>query len=492
MAAASVSPDPTVGDGAETANGADNATDATVDAPPEDKDEAVPGEGATSSFPDSRVSKADLMRPHVGSHVQVVPEDDGNAPNGCMELGEVGEVIEDDRSAIPFKVRAPNGNSSWYRQNQLEHLATYTVEDVLDQQRHLDLYSGMAFGAAGDGGEVGTGDGADALTDGDYSPFDVTALRFSWQPGRARETLNLRTVPQRAVHAAHTLRHGRCCSWYDVPRHRAIAQCTCYVGGLLLLVAAFTTLHALGYRELKFLLERDHYQIALDNGRNDGCFATQELLGVVRPSQEQWVGWPSWNPVGPTPPPSQGDGKPGVADGSECVNPRQAACDGQWVDGQFTDPPGSASHRVCVEEPIIDVGGLHQPTSASSANRLICHCAINWEGMLCDVPIPPSAPNYVTPSTSNPGCRGWCPCPGAEDSASQQNPCLNGGTCTERGGGGAPHVSTRMHTRTGWGRGRDREEMEEPLGVAFTFGRALLLWLSLLLSADHHVMCTCC
>ena len=50
---------------------------------------------------DEEKLEKELMRPHVGSRVRALVGD------GALQKGEVGEVVEDDRSPIPFKVVAP-------------------------------------------------------------------------------------------------------------------------------------------------------------------------------------------------------------------------------------------------------------------------------------------------------------------------------------------------------------------------------------------------
>ena len=37
----------------------------------------------------------------------------------CMNEGEEGTVVQDDRDEEPFKVQGPRGDSSWFREEQL-------------------------------------------------------------------------------------------------------------------------------------------------------------------------------------------------------------------------------------------------------------------------------------------------------------------------------------------------------------------------------------
>ena len=165
-----------------------------------------------------------LMRPHVGSRVRVV----GGDGSGCLKPGQVGRIVEDDRSPIPFKVDAGNGDTSWYREDQLEHLAEYTVEDVLDQQRLVSLF-----------GSEGT------------TAFNVSNTRFSFQASRARErtteVLHPRTIGRNGRRAA-TATTQACCPWCTDPRHRPLLVCILYLCVLVPFVVIFTASHALGYR----------------------------------------------------------------------------------------------------------------------------------------------------------------------------------------------------------------------------------------------------
>ncbi len=168
-------------------------------------------------------SVAALMRPHVGSRVRVV----GGDGSGCLKLGEVGRVVEDDRSPIPFKVDAGNGDTSWYREDQLEHLAEYTVEDVLDQQRMVRLFG-----------------------DNSVTAFNVSNTRFSFQASRAREAttemLHPRTIGRNWQRAASATTQA-CCPWCADPRHRPLVMFVLYLCVLIPFVVGFTVSHALAY-----------------------------------------------------------------------------------------------------------------------------------------------------------------------------------------------------------------------------------------------------
>ena len=59
----------------------------------------------------------------------------GEKVAGSLRSGQIGVIVEDDRSSIPFKVRAPNGETSWYREDVLHHIVDYSAEDVVNQQR---------------------------------------------------------------------------------------------------------------------------------------------------------------------------------------------------------------------------------------------------------------------------------------------------------------------------------------------------------------------
>jgi hypothetical protein len=191
-------------------------------------------------------SVAVLMRPHVGSRVRVV----GGDGSGCLKVGEVGRVVEDDRSPIPFKVDAGNGDTSWYREDQLEHLAEYTVEDVLDQQRMVSLFA-----------------------DSSITAFNVSNTRFSFQASRAREAttglLHPRTIGRNWQRAAGATTQA-CCPWCTDPRHRPLVMFLLYLCVLIPFVIGFTVSHALGYNVSE---QRDsHWPMAA------ACFSSAAAL----------------------------------------------------------------------------------------------------------------------------------------------------------------------------------------------------------------------
>lgn len=172
---------------------------------------------------DEEKSAQALMRPHVGSRVRVI----GGDGSGCLKPGQIGRVVEDDRSQIPFKVDAGNGDTSWYREDQLEHLAEYTVEDVLDQQRIVSLWS-----------------------DSSITAFNVSNTRFSFQASRARETtaelLHPRAIGRNWQRATNATAQA-CCPWCMDPRHRPLALLLLYLCVLIPFVVGFTVSHAAGY-----------------------------------------------------------------------------------------------------------------------------------------------------------------------------------------------------------------------------------------------------
>jgi hypothetical protein len=247
-------------DGARAGVAAGAGGDADVDGAVEE--EGGVGEGGEGGGPedaDATKLELELMRPHVGSRVRAL------VGGGALREGEVGEVVEDDRSPIPFKVRGvSSGASSWYKAEQLEHLATYTVSDVLLQRQSLQVYESIT----------------------EESPFAVDAMRFSWQPSqrveRTRSLLNPRMAGPRLLRNVGNV----CCPWCLDPRNRPLMTCILYIVGMVAFVVGFTTVHALGYRHLKIMLERDKYQLRY--GRNDGCLATQQMLGVVH----RGLAWP--------------------------------------------------------------------------------------------------------------------------------------------------------------------------------------------------------
>eukprot|EP01043_Picozoa_sp_COSAG02_P012664 COSAG02_NODE_492_length_21210_cov_13.381176_9_plen_344_part_00 len=187
-------------------------------------EEAPLSQSAKVAGADDEKSVAVLMRPHVGSRVRVV----GGDGTGCLKVGEIGRVVEDDRSPIPFKVDAGNGDTSWYREDQLEHLAEYTVEDVLDQQRMVSLFA-----------------------DNSATAFNVSNTRFSFQASRAREAttgmLHPRTIGRNWQRAASATSQA-CCPWCADPRHRPLVMFVLYLCVLIPFVVGFTVSHALGYK----------------------------------------------------------------------------------------------------------------------------------------------------------------------------------------------------------------------------------------------------
>lgn len=184
--------------------------------------EEDPLAAAAKDVDDEKAVQA-LMRPHVGSRVRVV----GGDGSGCLKVGEIGRVVEDDRSPIPFKVEAGNGDTSWYREDQLQHLADYTVEDVIDQQRMVSLFG-----------------------DSSVTAFNVSNTRFSFQASRARETttelLHPRAIGRNWQRAASATTQA-CCPWCADPRRRPLIVFVLYLCVLIPFVVGFTVSHALGY-----------------------------------------------------------------------------------------------------------------------------------------------------------------------------------------------------------------------------------------------------
>ena len=172
---------------------------------------------------DEEKSVQALMRPHVGSRVRVI----GGDGSGCLKPGQIGRVVEDDRSPIPFKVDNGNGDTSWYREDQLEHLAEYTVEDVLDQRRTVSLWG-----------------------DSSVTAFNVSNTRFSFQASRARETtaelLHPRAIGRNWQRASNATTQA-CCPWCLDPRHRPLVLFVLYLCVLIPFVVGFTVSHAAGY-----------------------------------------------------------------------------------------------------------------------------------------------------------------------------------------------------------------------------------------------------
>ena len=364
----------------------------------------------SDSWQDADEAKAasELMRPHVGSRVKVVSGDG----SGCLAHGEVGTVVEDDRSPIPFKVAAPNGDTSWYREDQLEHLAEYTVEDVIDQQRLVSLYG-----------------------DTSVTSFNVSGTRFSWQGSRARE----RTAD--ALHPRSLHRGGRrasvavgriCCPWCMDERNRAQLRCLLYLSALLFFVVGFTASHAVGYRSLKYDLQHDKYQWQFD--RNDGCLATQQMLGVVH---GRGVDWPT--PPPPVPPrmpllPAFGPGKPAHPQ-DEAAQAHRACLEEQQED--LLRPSGAGSRlEECART--VDLHGCQErsPTApsccpASIAASLGCYCDCKtYDAIRANAHDPPPPP----PERPSAGCipaydlQGLVDYPLPQD-LSLEMPCLNGGVC---------------------------------------------------------------
>ena len=160
---------------------------------------------------------------------------------------------------------------------------------------------------------------------------------------------------------------------------------------------------------LRYSLERDEFQ-TIDfryDSRNDGCQATQQLLGVVRP--DTFVDWP---PVPTALPPSP----PPVNAGS-----------------------GGIMHRVCVIEADLEHCycqvnwcvarriGLLQRRTVRNVRRVRCpscvlsvvRSAASRMGEFCDIPVDPGSPLYQEPEPDpeqpgpEPGPEPW-PGPGPE------------------------------------------------------------------------------
>ena len=193
--------------------------------------ESEVGTPSGGDFPPSNGEEQQLLRPHVGSRVRA------RTAGGALRQGEVGEIVEDDHSPIPFRVQSASGEHSWYTRDQLEHLATYTVDDIIERERSIHAYSRGA-------------DDFDSVIDDNL--FDVSVMRFSWQTSlrreRAQTLLDPRTAPARV---SQRLRRSTLCQWCLVPRNQQIMRCCLHLAGLIAFVAAFTAAHAIGYREVR-------------------------------------------------------------------------------------------------------------------------------------------------------------------------------------------------------------------------------------------------
>ena len=74
-----------------------------------------------------------------GEYVRLAP---GLASGGgCLKPGKVGRIIVDDHSNLPYKVRAPDGTTFWYKEEQL-------VKDTI-LQRNVAEVDGFLVCAGG-------------------------------------------------------------------------------------------------------------------------------------------------------------------------------------------------------------------------------------------------------------------------------------------------------------------------------------------------------
>lgn len=59
---------------------------------------------------------APAVRPTVGARVKLAP---GQPSGSVLKQGDIGELLVDDRTDQPFKVKGPSGNTCWFRDGEL-------------------------------------------------------------------------------------------------------------------------------------------------------------------------------------------------------------------------------------------------------------------------------------------------------------------------------------------------------------------------------------
>jgi hypothetical protein len=149
----------------------------------------LPKDHHASELNDSLVLDNTEVKFSVGDFVTVVPSfvNIADAAGGPLKLGDVGEIVKDDKSSKPFQVKAVDGRVWWYTANALRKSSACETKLALSPARfrvHDRVTLAAIYKSVSDaaGGPLREGDvGVIISDDGSHSkPFQVSFESKAW------------------------------------------------------------------------------------------------------------------------------------------------------------------------------------------------------------------------------------------------------------------------------------------------------------------------